>query len=294
MRRTALVEPLRAPSRLHGSGHALAPRQADMEKEERRQRRKELKQQRHELRVMLEYVKCELGEPPTDLPAPLVSKPPGCERADTAATLKAAVRGSRASTPSIEKCETSSRTAPESVHPVPAEILSRQRSSSGLLTGAALQPRRPPTGATDQSPCTSSVRSTHNSSSSISFQNPRVVNALPKVVLKRPVVDPLDIVPDHIIEGFRREWMEMQAAKAASVPVESDVVKADAEPAVGGNGAMLRSTARRWTPPSPDRFVQYSGAQSTSVDQDYMRRARKRIEHRATSSSVGLLLGGGP
>ena len=67
----------------------------------------------------------------------------------------------------------------------------------------------------------------------------------PSLVLKPPVLDPKEIIPPHIIEGFRAEYRAKMASEAA--PLVGSAVKsaATAAPEDGTSRSTSRSSARQ-------------------------------------------------
>lgn len=102
------------------------------------------------------------------------------------------------------------------------------------------------------------------------------------------------------VEAERKAEAHAQAARQAAISAHQAEVSAgvrDAYPPdletfkenLGLSPGTGPRANRRWTPPVPKRFVLYPGAESASTDQ-VLPKARKRIEGRATGSTMGTLL----
>ncbi|KAL3927458.1 MAG: hypothetical protein SGPRY_002815, partial [Prymnesium sp.] len=213
-RRTTLIEPPKPLPRMRALKEPTTPDvMYDPQKlnEKHKARREQLKQQRHELRVMINYVQSELdatreAASAISMCADQVSESMSTPKASALPALKNSRPSSVRDAASVVACV---------AQPVSAPPPTAQSSSSAAPpseTKGSSRPLEDVRPLSRESSCSSTqARLTNGESASVRAPLARKGSiGQSSVVLKKPILDPLDIVPEHIIEGFRQEWRDMQ------------------------------------------------------------------------------------
>ncbi len=133
--------------------------------------------------------------------------------------------------------------------------------------------------------------------------------------VRKPVLDPVEIVPPHIVERFREEYRQEKALRDAAKQRSAPAAEAAPRPPPDAGGGP---SSDRWPqdleafqetlgikpqdpgpkptrpqPPPPRasaRFTQYTGAQSVPTDAEPVSHRRRVEGSRAAQSSMGEVL----